>query len=206
MSDDIERRVEWLEYAMRVTRERVLEHYAASSCIATSMTLADVYMRAGIACRPMSVALVVLNAALAERIARDEWDGTFKSDEWSVGVGVRRDAKPTLDFEQNLWNGHLVLIAKVADELDVLVDASLDQASRDEHNLSLAPSVFVLPPDYLALQYISYLRGDGVALRYTLRPSDLSYRATGDYQKRDKRERIVRVVNATMRMDRAPYS
>jgi hypothetical protein len=131
-----------------VARPLMLEHMRPESCIAATRITVDVLAVYDVPARPCRVILSLHNRAwmeLAERLGRPPTiDEQVGGPAWSVGVGVPGEPDDPRIVQRQVhapWDGHLVALA-LSDT--VLLDASIDQASRPQHDLEIPPSVLAM--------------------------------------------------------------
>lgn len=136
---------EFLDDLIEVARPEILTVLKPDSCIGSTRIGIDVLTYFGIKAIPVPVRIFVLNAE-ANRILEET--GSYeelakavavptKDDEggpWTMGIGAP-DTIPRPDGEDpNKWAGHLVIGLP---EQSVIVDLSMDQASRPHKGLDL---------------------------------------------------------------------
>ena len=117
-----------------VGRPAMLRVFGPDSCIAAARIAVDVYRHFGYAAEPLGVRVFIANAAWAQAV-KDKWPGfdptdakTFMPELHTIGLGHRVDAERA---------GHVVVLCE-----SVLVDMSLDQATRQHKGIALGPMVF----------------------------------------------------------------
>jgi hypothetical protein len=108
----------------------------------------------------------------------------------ALGIGFGRDDRQ----ERPGWDGHLVAIL----ESTVLVDLTLDQASRPEKNIVLHPGWSVVPTSFLAGRDMAQCDMNGSRVSYSAMPADRSFTSAGDWTARilDRLDPIARVMRA----------
>jgi hypothetical protein len=148
----LQRREQILTLLAAEARPLILEHWAAYSCIASTRVAIDVLGAFGIVAEARPVHAYIFNAPLWKRLeageqpAAGEIDRLFAIDgSWSIGLGFGGD------MGANKWPGHLVALVR---RPQVLVDLSLDQASRPERQIDLGP---IIAP----IRGPEFLRGEG---------------------------------------------
>ncbi len=162
--------------------------YRPDCCIAATAILIDVLDYFRLTARPLSVIATVFNPAMTERIEREgmptleeaerDW---FPNGCYSLAVGFG-------DPEPGKWPGHLVV--NLADQ--VLIDLTLDQADRPQHDIVLPmPIIAPFPPEFLTED--GHLAGivNGCRVVYEARPSDRSFERSNDWRSRKRRDAIV---------------
>lgn len=130
-----------LDALIMVARPIIREHFRPDSCIASTRVTIDVLRYFGILAEPLPVNALVFNPEAAAMIVNGSTDADVaeklatQSDAdtggvWSVGVGMGSPAG------EGKWAGHLVAAIP---EQQIVVDLSLDQASRPHKNMVLSP-------------------------------------------------------------------
>ena len=162
--------------------------YRPDCCIAATAILIDVLDYFRLTARPLSVIATVFNPVMSGRIEREgmptleeaerDW---FPNGCYSLVVGVG-------DPQPGKWPGHLVV--NLADQ--VLIDLTLDQADRPQHDIVLPmPVVAPFPAEFLT-EY-GQLSGvvNGCRVVYEARPADRSFERSNDWRSRKRREAVV---------------
>ena len=170
-------------------RPTVLQVAAVDSCILTTRVTIDVLRRYDVRCRPLAVKLLAMNAEWAkrEKSGEEPTEAWKQQGAWCVGMGYGApDHKPEGGFD-----GHVVTIAEEA----LLMDLSLDQASRPEHGMRLKPAVFALEPAFF-LGQAQVWRNDDAHLAYYPMPDNKRFLQAKDWRQRDITKAIVREVVA----------
>lgn len=161
----------------------IREEFAMDSCIASTRIASEVCQRLKIPSNVLVVQAVITTEAFRKAIV-EGMDPRFIIDEkaWSVGIGMPdkdkvtfKDGKPVKDD----WAMHMALLVPDA---RLLVDLTLDQASRPEHGIDLKPSVFKFPDrtrmnEFLTGQeYTGWNGGNDINVAYKVRPDCIAYR------------------------------
>ena len=172
-----------LKRMLAAVRDRVLQHYRPDSCIATTKAIIEIVRPAD--AYALHVKALVMNGPFVDLLGSgadpESPEGIAAGTEsgaWAVHVGAG-------DPEPGKWAGHLVAIV----ERKWLVDASIDQASRPEHDIHLTEPVVAKVTE-------AFLRGKEPLLvvvkkafiRYDAVPGDKSYRASPNWQQLRRRE------------------
>ena len=132
---------------LKHARAEILRYYRIDSCIISTRVAVEVMKQLGYAAYPQSVACSVYNAAMVKRIqklgwpsSQEEFQAWIKEDPsiWSVAIGHRHPGETG-------FVGHLVAII----EKNILVDLSLDQASRPQYNMELCPYARIVTDEFL---------------------------------------------------------
>lgn len=179
-----------LEYA----RPEILTTFKPRSCVASTAVGIRVLQRFGIESWPVPVHMVAMNAAYVDMMneaARNKErypDGTMPEDEqmqwvrrgaWSVEISDQ-------GLDDGFGGGHLVLGIK-----GYLVDLSIDQASRPQKAMPLAPLAIECPPDFYSADDRRIFREVGTAYvvyRRSTDPNSLEYlQASRDWTNKDGR-------------------
>jgi hypothetical protein len=173
-----------------VVREelRIGTLYRPDCCIAATAVLIDVLDYFRLTARPLRVIATVYNPAMSERILREGMPTLAEAErDWfpngcyslAAGIGAPESGK---------WPGHLVAI--LADK--VLIDLTLDQANRPQHDIVLPmPLVAPLPPDFLAEDGQMAGQVNGCRVVYEARPSDHSFDRSNDWRSRKRHDGVV---------------
>lgn len=166
MSESLEQR---LIAFSEIAKEELVRVGLGAECLAAGKISVEVLRQAGLVARPLTVAARVLNAEYVNHVQRlrrlpnsgEDWPGAY-----AVGIGYQSARE---------WAGHLVVI--VASEY--LLDLTLDQAARPEHNLDLPPFlVWRVEEEFLSGNALVELRfGDLMStyVSYKAYPDDRSF-------------------------------
>jgi hypothetical protein len=157
-------------------RPRVRELYAQDSCIATTKVTYDTLKAVGVDVFPLSVKVAVVNRALYDYATEHQefpevGSAAYTAEMYGVGIGYGEE-------QPGRWAGHLVAIA----ERRWLLDFSIDQATRPEHGIMLAPLVVPVTEQWLraAVAHVVYRYGE-TFLYYTAFPLDKSFKTASDW-------------------------
>jgi hypothetical protein len=182
----------FLPHLCQVVREelRIGSLYRPDCCIAATAILIEVLDYFRLNARPLSVIATVFNPAMSERIEREGMPTLEKAErDWfpcgcySLAVGVG-------DPEPGKWPGHLV--ANLADQ--VLIDLTLDQADRPQHDIVLPmPIMAPLPAEFLTEGGQMAGKVNGCRVVYEARPGDRSFERSNDWKNRKRRADVVGV-------------
>lgn len=134
-----------MDALVKVARPIILESFDDDSCVASTRIAIDALAYFGIAAEPLPLTVTLLNAETVrlanEGLSFDEIgkiQGQSKvTDEggpWGIAVGTGRSMKSKNGRKP--WAGHLV--ATIAAE-HILIDLSIDQATRTHKNMHLEP-------------------------------------------------------------------
>jgi hypothetical protein len=182
-----------LQLLVKHARPEILKEYRRDSCIASSGVGLDVLDHFGILGEPLAVKVMIWNPAFVKRIEaghpfpkdRAELDVWVKEDgAWNVGLGLGGDPEPMK------WPGHLVIIG----ERRYLLDLSLDQASRPQHNINLDVLGAEITDDFLSGKEPRIVEIGGSIIRFIAWPDNLGYTNSPDWMFRTRRNRIVQRV------------
>lgn len=141
--------VRLLDAVVRVARPLIREHFNADSCIASTRIGMDVLAHFGVAAVEMPLmaflfnheAIKLFEAGMTSQEIGEHVRGISVEQEggaWTLGVGA--PGAPTVSGREG-WTGHLV--ATIPDA-GVILDLSLDQASRPQKNMLLKPCWFIV--------------------------------------------------------------
>lgn len=184
----LERREQILALLTAQARPLILDYWGAYSCIASTRIAIDVLAEFGIAADALPVHAYIFNAPLWKRLEAGECpeareiERLYEVDgSWSIGLGFGGD------MGENKWPGHLVALVR---RPQVIVDLSLDQASRPERQIHLAP--IVAPADQSFLAGAGQLVGsvnDTVIAYETI--EEHGYLGSPDWKERERHRRVV---------------
>lgn len=189
---EVDRAVEVIEAIRLYARPEILKDYTPESCIAGTRITFDVLRHYGLRPRAIAAHVRIFNAALLKHIQDGEmpttedvqgWSGLDGS--WSVGIGGTGVKKP------GHWDGHLVALSMNS----VLIDVTLDQATRPRFKIQMEPVVATAPEDFLAGAPLVF-ELNGCAVRYTAQPEDMSWTQAGGWRREEPRRAVVERVIA----------
>jgi hypothetical protein len=191
MSPKLDRRLQALA---PIVREEILKDFAPDCCIATAAILRRVFRHFHFDTTPIPVHVFVFNAAYLKLRASgvpfpddaDELRALFdRTGAYSMGV----TEESALVGGPGKWAGHMLTLVQ-----DVLVDASLDQFNRPQHNIVL-PSFITVPARTAFLEYRSQLAGtsNGCEIVYK-RTRDNAWRSAPDWTNESRARRAVNAI------------
>ena len=155
----------------------------AESCIFCTRVACGVFSRLGIPNRPLPVALTVLNPSLT-RHSRGEEAGDEKL---MFRIGTNEPG-----VHGRGWPGHLVCVV----ENRLILDLSIDQVNRPQHDVCLESAVIEPPPDMMAgfLSEAGSLAGEmnGCTVMYE-RLWNNDYRTAGDWDREHTRPLVLSI-------------
>lgn len=163
-------------------RQRILREWMPDSCIASTAIALDVLEYFSIPARPLPVVVSIFNPEAVQMLDKgitdmNEWN---KVGAWSVGVGMGERA-----FRPDRWSGHLVALV---DET-ILLDLSLDQASRTEKGIILTPTKAPMPDDFFTgSPLVGELNGCTVIYKYK---ANEEFRNAPDWKEKRRRRTAV---------------
>lgn len=174
-----------------VLRTEILKGFTMDSCIGTTRAVIRVLRHFGYDAEPLPVAAYVYNAVMTKHIE----DGTFvpskdprfnawcdETGAWGVSVGA-----PTKD--PNDWAGHLVAIVK---DRSLLIDASIDQASRPHKGIHLPRAMIGRYHDtFLTGEMLHIQGGDGSSLVYQV-IDNVRYKTAPDWTDSSRTKKAVK--------------
>lgn len=188
-------------------RKEMAQDFRADSCIAASRIVVEVLDAMGIKADGLRVRLIVYNPFLANEMDRRGVPASVVLEDnpdeaWSVGLGLPENVhQPDSGLHVVAWADSIPGTSRA-----LLVDLSLDQASRPHKAMPLGPLVTEVPRGY-ADEFrrsdggIVLSRPDGVVIAYTRHPNDSGYwRASGNWAERDaviRREIVQRAIDRT---------
>lgn len=155
--------------------------YSPDCCILSTRVAIEALGHFGVKAFPMTVEAFVFNRKFEQLVSKhgrfpanraELLDWTDRQGGWSLGVGLGGDPEP------KKWPGHLVAIVDRA----VLIDCSLDQASRPHKGIAIPPIVDApVTEDFIAGREPIVGRIGPLVSKYQARPMDVSYRRTPDW-------------------------
>lgn len=154
-------------------RRVLLEHLKPDSCITMSRLLRMLLRAEGLDAREAPVEARIANAAAASCLGGSS-DPQVRSGAYIVTIGDPDHPRP------GGWTGHLVVQCE-----GLLIDASIDQASRPQRGIHLdVPLAVRLPTGFEedGATLRTTVR-DGVLVEYTHRPRNTSYLQTPSWRK-----------------------
>lgn len=189
---EIDRAANVIEAIRLYARPEILKDYTRESCIGGTRIVFDVLRHYKLKPRAIPVYVRIFNAALLKHVRNGEvpttedvqgWSGLDGS--WSVGIGGTGVVKP------GHWDGHLVALAMGT----VLVDVSLDQATRPRFNIHMEPITAAVPENFVAGDPL-VLDVNGCAVRYEAHPEDMSWTQAAGWRREEPRKAVVERVIA----------
>jgi hypothetical protein len=169
--------VELLDALVIMARPAILAVFSTDSCIASTRIGLDVLAYFGITGQPLPVRLVATNPAATTLVT----------------VGTEPTGEPTrpaapgrmvLGTSTGQWNpGHLAIAIPT---LQVLIDLSLDQASRPAYGLTLRPAWWHIPQAEFwndTNPQITLARADGVTLTYHRYPQEREFAQSPNWRR-----------------------
>jgi hypothetical protein len=188
----VEERRRVLEALVRVLPEETeAAGMGRDTCVFCSWIGREVLRRFGISAKPVAVRAAIVNRQFWEDVGED-WnrvldvkDDGLREESWSVALGFSHGPP-----EKGRWAGHLILTTR---NPDMVLDLTLDQASRPEKGIPLEPLAYQV--DRSALR--AFERGEsplefaetdhGCRIVYGMVP-DLSPSSGADWNGSDDRE------------------
>lgn len=171
-------------------RRQMLKEWELDSCIAATAIAIDVVKHYGMKAEPFPVTLQVWNPASRKKINElgrlPTPDEKSWQDEggWSVGVGfgIHRESPQK-------WPGHLV--ALVDDE--ILLDLSVDQANRPQHNIQLGAGGGFVPnfEKFYSGEECHVTESCDCLLIYEAKLGESRYEQSPDWTLRQRRQRVI---------------
>lgn len=180
----------FLPHVCEVVREelRIGTFYRPDCCIAATAVLIEVLDYFRLTVRPLSVIATVYNPAMSERILREGMPTVEEAERDWFPNGCYALAVGAGDPEPGKWAGHLV--ANLADQ--VLIDLTLDQANRSQHDIVLPmPIIAPFPPEFLTEDGQMDGTVNGCRVVYEARPDDRSFERSNDWKSKKRRTNVV---------------
>jgi hypothetical protein len=167
-------------------RNEILRSYNPDSCIISTAVAIDVLQHFGFHARPLSVRTKIYNAAAVDCMKKrllprpdqiQEWSEKYGA--WTVGIGFGEKQSPSK------WPGHLVVLCE-----DILIDVSLDQAARPQHNMNLTPVYGKASPEFLKGKENEVWTKDECVITYQVVVNE-SFAQSPDWSDRGRRRALV---------------
>lgn len=174
----------------RFGREQILKEWGPDSCIASTALAIDILKHYGIKAEAFPCTVMVFNAVNNQkikeigRLPNAEESRAWQDDGgWSVGVGFGSKG-----MAENKWPGHLVVI--VDDE--ILLDLSIDQATRPKHKMYLQAGGGGIPnfQEFYSGKEVYVAEANDCLLIYERKDQD-AYKKSPDWTERQRRERVL---------------
>ena len=163
-------------------RPIILDRFREDSCVVTTRVAIEVLRNLGYPAKPIAAKTFISNASAVESLAAGRPLDIERGD-WTIGIGI--------DGAEPGFVGHLVALVR-GDGNRYLLDMTLDQASRPEHDLELVPSAFLLPSEWEeASGEIGFSGQRGEHIVYVLDPENDAYRRARDWTDAERRADIV---------------
>lgn len=146
----------------------------------------------------MAVRAVIANEPMARRwqagqFGRDQREGLrwlAEDGSYSSSLGLA----PEHYDPAREWAGHLVCVVD-GPRCAVVLDISLDQASRPQHGVHLRPHLFIASRDWLAGDAEHWEEDvDGSLLAYRVDPENTEYLCSPDWTDKGRREPTLRAL------------
>jgi len=135
-----------LQGLLKHARSEILKEFRADSCIASTAVGLDILTHFGILAEPLPVRTLIFNEPFVTRIENEGWPTGQQVQNWSeqdgsysVGIGIGPQ-------QPNKWAGHLVILI----EKRLLLDLSIDQATRPQYNMLLDPLCIEVDEQFLS--------------------------------------------------------
>lgn len=187
-------------------RPHILERFRPNSCIASTRVAIEALARFGVAATAVAAQVEIYNPtaralleggiskeAFRARLAESVRAAPGPEPPWSIGLGVGEPLHGS-------WTGHLVALTDATDASErVLIDLSLDQASRPLRDIRLSP-IWVPAADEVCA-------GDarvggtvaGTLVRYQLMPAQEGWDFSPDWCEPARWQDLVDATEASMR-------
>ncbi len=165
--------------------------YRPDGCIAAARVLVDVFDRLHVRCRPLAVTVDVFNPAMVARATAEGGRLPADTEEyqrwivesgcWWLTLGGASDPEP------GKWPGHVGVVVWES----VLIDLTLQQASRPARGILLAPAAVQVCPAFLAGSESRVVTMGGSELHYVARPEHKSFMNAPDWRDRRRHHDVV---------------
>lgn len=191
LSAEIDEAIRVIDALRIYARPEILKWFAPDSCIASTRVIFDLLRQYEMKPLAMACSVRVLNEALLKRIEKegrhpvDDYElrrWSTQDGSWNVGIGR------TGVLRKHRWDGHLVVLAY----RKVLIDISIDQASRPRKGIVLKPLAVTAPDDWADGTTDFAIPEGRCALIYRAQPDNRDWvRTTGWTGHKDLRKQIV---------------
>lgn len=175
-----------LQGLLKYARPEILKEFRIDSCIVSAAVAIDVLTHFGILAEPLAVRALVFNEPLANHIQNDGFPTEQQVQQWtkedgsySVGIGVGTQLP-------NKWAGHLVVLV----ERQLLLDLSLDQATRPQYNMFLNPLCVEVDEQFLSGSPIVF-KVEQCVVRFDVLTGNKGYTSSPDWLFAERRKKIV---------------
>ena len=184
--------IEAIKVLRQCARPEILKEFNADSCIVSTAVGVDVLTHFGIFAEPLPVRTVIFNKPYVARIeAGSDWPKGDEIQRWqkedgsySVGIGVGTQ-------QPNKWAGHLVILI----EKKLLLDLSIDQASRPKYNMNFdEPLCVEVDKAFLDGNSSLTFRHDNGCIIRTDVLKNYGYTASPDWIFLDRRKKIIDII------------
>lgn len=156
--------------ALPAVRRELLYHLVPESCIETSRIVQLLLKEAGFAARVVPVQARIANAAAAHLIRRNDFEALRGGANGAYMVILGAPGKP----QSGHWAGHLAVYCQ-----GLLIDASVDQASRPEKGILLPqPVAFDVGPTFLEPGGRIVMENGELVIEYVHRPKNTRFLRT----------------------------
>jgi hypothetical protein len=171
-----------------VVRPVMVRYFASNCCVATCSLLRRVFERYGYVAEPVPVSVFVFNARMVEALKNDEVPerGAPGRDLWfkitgAHGIGIMPESAMISALKgYDGFGGHLVLRVR-----DLLVDASIAQASRPALQINLPPLVATEATEEFMRGAALPVNVGGCCVQYH-RLNNYSFRTAPDWRERSR--------------------
>lgn len=177
--------------ALGFIQRPIQAEYGPSACILATRVAVDVLRAHGVRVQPVAVHVEVFNPAYVEHIERGEHEAIETDPRcWSAQLGFTGE-------EQGDDRVDMHVVAVVEDRL--LLDLTLDQCSRPEHDVVLTPGIFEgLSPEFARGEPKSY-PVHGCSVVYEAHPEEKGFLASPYWTESAVRQPFVDATLARLR-------
>lgn len=180
-------------WALGFVQRPIQAQYGPSACILTTRVAVDVLRAYGVRVQPVAAHVEVFNPAYVGHVERGEPEAAETDPRcWSARLGFTGEEQ-----EDDRIDIHVVAV--VEDRL--LLDLTLDQCSRPEHDVVLTPGIFEgLSPAFVRGEPISY-PVHGCSVVYEAHPEEKGFVTSPYWTERAVRQPFVDATLARLRTD-----
>lgn len=177
-------------------RSLVLERFEPDTCILTTAVIRDVLKFANVEVKPMIVEVQIYNPAFVACVERKGGfpESAEEGQRWTDEHGARIMLLQKSDPEHI---SHLVGILRDASGKAIMIDGSLDQSTRPQYGMELAPFAMHVSDEFVnGVAPLAFFTKTGCAIKYKAFPDNKDFATTPDWIDQDRRREIVNTLLA----------
>lgn len=154
---------------------------ALDNCVMSSRIAYELFKYYGLNPKPLAVSVTVGNPRYTELLglhgpptSREQLDEWVAQGAFCMGITGHRKAPPKPGY----WNGHLVTVCE-----DTLLDLSLDQCSRPQHNMEVEELYARVPQRFLeGSERAVFIHATGCVVIYEIEPWNEGWKGASDWE------------------------